>query len=89
MVDDIHPRSCIDFCILYLGIYILLAGLMHLFFYAQFTLWALCTTIIAFNPLSPHDALKHHFTSLKTDLVFLQLRVLEPKFPGNRFTNTW
>ena len=21
-----------------------------------------------FNPLSPHDALKHHFTSLKTDL---------------------
>ena len=28
-----------------------------------------------FNPLSPHDALKHHFTSLKTDLIFLQLRV--------------
>ena len=24
-----------------------------------------------FNPLSPHDALKHHFTSLKTDLLFL------------------
>ena len=23
-----------------------------------------------FNPLSPHDALKHHFTSLKTDLIF-------------------
>ena len=22
--------------------------------------------------LSPHDALKHHFTSLKTDLIFLQ-----------------
>ena len=22
------------------------------------------------NPLSPHDALKHHFTSLKTDLIF-------------------
>ena len=22
------------------------------------------------NPLSPHDALKHHLTSLKTDLVF-------------------
>ena len=33
------------------------------------------------NPLSPHDALKHHFTSLKTDLLFLQLRVLEEKFP--------
>ena len=31
----------------------------------------------AFNPLSPHDALKHHFTSLKTDLIFLQLGVLE------------
>ena len=25
------------------------------------------------NPLSPHDALKHHFTSLRTDLIFLQL----------------
>ena len=23
-----------------------------------------------FNPLSRHDALKHHFTSLKTDLIF-------------------
>ena len=33
------------------------------------------------NPLSPHDALKHHFTSLKTDLIFLQPRVLEGKFP--------
>ena len=22
----------------------------------------------SFNPLSPHDALKHHFTSLKTHL---------------------
>ena len=36
-----------------------------------------------FNPLSPHDALKHHFTSLKTDLIFLQQRVLERKFPWN------
>ena len=33
-----------------------------------------------FNPLSPHDALKLHFTSLKTVLIFLQLRVLEQKF---------
>ena len=32
------------------------------------------------NPLSPHDALKHHFTSLKTDLIFLQQRVLERNF---------
>ena len=29
------------------------------------------------NPLSPHDALKHHFTALKTDLIFPQLGVLE------------
>ena len=29
------------------------------------------------NPLSPQDALKHHFTSLKTDLIFLLPRVLE------------
>ena len=29
------------------------------------------------NPLSPHDALKHRFTSLKTDLIFLKLAVLE------------
>ena len=34
-----------------------------------------------FNSLSPHDALKHHFTFLKTDLIFLQLGVLERKFP--------
>ena len=25
------------------------------------------------NPLSPHDALEHHFTSLKSALIFLQL----------------
>ena len=29
------------------------------------------------NPLGPHDALKHQFTSLKTDLIFLQQWVLE------------
>ena len=29
------------------------------------------------NPLSHHDALKHHLTSLKTDLIFIQLGVLE------------
>ena len=33
------------------------------------------------HPLSPHDALKHHFTSLKTYLIFLQPRVLKRKFP--------
>ena len=36
-------------------------------------------TSLMLNPLSPHDALKHHFTSLKTDLIFLQLRVLKQK----------
>ena len=30
-----------------------------------------------FNPFSPHDALKHHFTSLYTDLIFLQLEVFD------------
>ena len=29
------------------------------------------------NRLSPHDALKHHLTSLKTHLIFLQPRVFE------------
>ena len=33
------------------------------------------------NPLSPDDALKHHFTFMKRDLLFLQQRVLERKFP--------
>ena len=37
--------------------------------------------ILGINPLSPHDALKYHFTSLKTDLIFLQPSVLERKFP--------
>ena len=32
-----------------------------------------------FNPLSPHDALKHHFTSLNIDLNFLQLSVFSIK----------
>ena len=31
--------------------------------------------------LSPRDALKHHFTSLKTELISLQQRVSERKFP--------
>ena len=42
-----------------------------------------------FNPLNPHDALKHYFTSLKTDFIFQQLRGLEGKFPWNRLTNSW
>ena len=34
-------------------------------------------TTVLINPLSPHDALKHHFKSLKTDLIFLQPGVSE------------
>ena len=41
------------------------------------------------SPLSPDDALKHHFTSLKTDLIFLQQMALERKFPWNWFTKAW
>ena len=41
------------------------------------------------NPLGPHDALKHHFTALKTDLIFKQLGVLDQKFPLNWFATTW
>ena len=35
---------------------------------------------ISVDPLSPHDAIKHHFASLKTDFISLQPRVLERKF---------
>ena len=30
--------------------------------------------VIQLNSLSPHDALKHHFTSLKAGFIFLQTR---------------
>ena len=33
-----------------------------------------------FTPLSPRDELKHHFTSLKTDLIFLQPGFLSENF---------
>ena len=32
------------------------------------------------NPLSPHDALKHQFTSLKTYQIFLQLGAYNENF---------
>ena len=41
------------------------------------------------NPLSPHDASKHHFTSLDRDLIFLRQEVSERNFSWNWFTNTW
>ena len=31
------------------------------------------------NPLSPHDASKHHFTSMKTNLFFFRPEVLKRK----------
>ena len=34
------------------------------------------------NPLSPYDALKHHFTSLKTDVIFLQQMAWNENFRG-------
>ena len=37
------------------------------------------------NPLSPHDALKHHFTSLKTHLISLQPRILKTKISMKPF----
>ena len=36
---------------------------------------------LTLNPLSPDDALKHHLTSLKTELIALQPTVLEKKIP--------
>ena len=36
---------------------------------------------LTLNPLSPHDALKHHFTSLKTDLIFPKTRGFRINFP--------
>ena len=37
------------------------------------------------NPLSPHDALKHHFTSLKTDLFYFPtIKGIRAKIPMKR-----
>ena len=41
------------------------------------------------NPLSLHDALKHHFTSLKTDLIFLQPRGFRNTISTKLLTDTW
>ena len=44
---------------------------------------------LTLKPLSPHDALKRHFTSLKTDLISLQQTVSEKKIPWSWLTKTW
>ena len=44
--------------------------------YARHIIGGILTTMFS-QFLSPHDALKHHLTSLITDLIFLQPRVLE------------
>ena len=36
-----------------------------------------------------HDAFKDHFTFLKTDLIFLQLKDLEGQFPWYYFAKPW
>ena len=59
--------------------------LYHTWYWSN-TFWELKRML---NPVSPHDALKHHFKSLKTHIIFLKPRVLERKFPWNWFTNTW
>ena len=43
--------------------------------------YLLKSLVLTLNPLSPRDALKHHFTSMKTHLIFLQQRGLEWIFP--------
>ena len=43
-----------------------------------------CLTL---NPLGPHDALKHHFASLKNDLVSRNRGGSERKFSWNCFKN--
>ena len=52
-----------------------------MFPYFPFISKTLYESIPELNPSGPHDALKHHFTSLKTDLIFLKPKVLERKFP--------
>ena len=37
--------------------------------------------VLTLNPLSPHDALKHHFTFLKTDLIFYNENFHETGLP--------
>ena len=40
-----------------------------------------------FNPFNPHDALKHHFGSLKNDFIPRNLVVLERTFSWKCFKN--
>ena len=46
-----------------------------------------CCVTVCYNPLNPHDALKHHFKSLKNDLISWNLVVLGRKFSRNCFKN--
>ena len=54
--------------------------------YSPLTAWKLFifllerTQLYRHNPLTPHNALMQHFTSLKTGLIFLQLRRFSKKF---------
>ena len=44
----------------------------------MYNLWVIIVRLEHINSLSPH-ALKHHFTSLKTDGIFLQNKGLRMK----------
>ena len=78
-----HPQEVL---LARFSLYVHKGGLKPDSFHYSLVSWSSCGQL---NPLSPHDALKHHFTSLKTDLISQHLWVLERKFLWNWFTNTW
>ena len=53
---------------------------VYIYMFKSYLNHLLSSRVLSVNPLSPHDALKHHFTSLKTDLIFIQLGVFNRKF---------
>ena len=55
--------------------------------FAAMVQWSITSRSICFNHLSPHDALKHHFASLKNYLISWKLVVLEHKLSWNCFKN--
>ena len=58
-------------------------------FFQILPIWGVFDILIAntkvINPLSPHDALKHYFSSLKNGLISWNLVVLEQKQSWNCF----
>ena len=64
---------------------VIIISMVNILFHSHMCGW----TFRKFNPLSPYDALKHHFTSLKSASIPPQLGVLEWKLPWNWSTYTW